>query len=159
MTLVLLSLIWETIRKCRSSYRANAERRQAEWIQLPDGSSVLTQGRAPDARELRQGDFRPGAYLPPMTSLLREARQGGTTQGGPRQEPRYVPAQTGSSREMVADSQTAYAPYDPPLPQSDLQRQSTGCTSRWSEQTKVESEYEFKEKKEQVVSPVVESAF
>ncbi|GAA5975920.1 hypothetical protein JCM5350_000779 [Sporobolomyces pararoseus] len=146
--LVLLSLIWETIRKCRNSYRASAERERARWIQLPDGSSVLTQGRVPDAGEVRRGHFAPGTHLGPMASLLRGGQevmgQGATSNR--QREARYVPTQSGSTREMVADSQTSYAPYDPPVFHSQFERRSTGGTSRWSEQTKVESEAEIEEK-------------
>ncbi|GAA5971457.1 hypothetical protein JCM3765_007287 [Sporobolomyces pararoseus] len=150
-TLVVLSLVWETVRKCRNSHRASAERDRARWIQLPDGSSVLTQGRVPDAREIRRGQFSPGAHLGPMASLLRGGGQdtGMRSNASRQQEPRYVPTQTGSTREMVADSQTSYAPYDPPVFDTKLQRQSTGSTSRWSDQTRVEPEVVIAEKEYQ----------
>ncbi|GAA5873369.1 hypothetical protein JCM16303_001104 [Sporobolomyces ruberrimus] len=149
--LILLSLVWETIRKCRSSYRASGDRERAEWIQLPDGSSVLTQGRVPNVREQRRGNYTPGAYLGPMSSLIRDARQGGGGGQQDTEQARYVPAQTGTTSEMVADSQMVaglYAPYDPPLAHANFTRQSTGSTSRWSEQTRVDSAVEVEEKKD-----------
>jgi hypothetical protein len=55
---------------------------------------------------------------------------------------------------MVADSQMVaglYAPYDPPLAHANFTRQSTGSTSRWSEQTRVDSAVEVEEKKDKAV--------
>ncbi|GAA5924118.1 uncharacterized protein JCM15063_005550 [Sporobolomyces koalae] len=76
-----------------------------------------------------------------MASLIRDSRQpesrGAVTADG---RPGYVPAQTGSTREMVADSQMMgglYAPYDPPIPIQH--RQSVGNSTLWSERTMVDS--------------------
>ncbi|GAA5894694.1 uncharacterized protein JCM6883_002181 [Sporobolomyces salmoneus] len=141
-SLVLLALVWETIRKCRASSRVSADRERAEWIQLPDGSSVLTQGRVPNAREMRQGNFTPGAYLGPMTSLLRDARQGGPSTNGGESPARYVPTQTGPTEYAANEAQTTtggQALYDPPLSRPDFPRPLSTSTSQYSEETKVDA--------------------
>ena len=158
LLLVVLSLIWETIRKCRSSYRTASDRERQEWVRLPDGLSVLTQGRVPDAREMRRGNFSPGAVLGPMHSFIRDARQG----GGATEQPRnpYVPAQTGGINEMVANPQLrndSYTLYDPPMAsQPNFHRQSTTSTSEWSDRTRVDQiPVETKEVKSTTVSLVI----
>ncbi|GAA6011429.1 hypothetical protein JCM11491_002781 [Sporobolomyces phaffii] len=149
LAVVLLSLVWETVRKCRTSHRASQDRERAEWLQLPDGSSVLTQGRVPDPR----GNYKPGTFIGPMSSLIRDARA--TTGGGSRypDHPRYVPTQTGGEHGGFVEG--APAPYDPPLAFSAYQRRSTGSTSQWSEQTKVEPEVETGDAKVRAFQPVV----
>ncbi|GAA5849242.1 hypothetical protein JCM3766R1_002308 [Sporobolomyces carnicolor] len=143
MALVVLSLVWETIRKVRASYQSSVNRQRAEWIQLPDGSSVLTHGRVPDAREVRQGSFAPGAYLGPMTSLIREARQDPLVFQGQRGQAtappgRHVPF------EGNAPVPIRQALYDPPVPRSLPIQNIARQDSVASDQTKVETGHDEK---------------
>ncbi|GAA6061116.1 hypothetical protein JCM10212_006147 [Sporobolomyces blumeae] len=152
LALVVLALLWETIRKCRSSMRnsSDRERAQAEWVQLPDGSSVLTGGRVPSSRDQRRGNYRVGTYLGPMQSLIRDARQGSNGDASSKfstarsTQNRYEPAASGATGEMIVDSQLTgglHAAYDPPLARQPVpfQRYSTtGSSSQWSEQTRVD---------------------
>ncbi|GAA5931224.1 hypothetical protein JCM10213_000247 [Rhodosporidiobolus nylandii] len=102
--LVVLSLAWETARKCRSSLR---NEQPDSWHRLPDGSSVRVSNRGdgPD-------------FLGPMGSLLREGRADRAGQGYG-----YAPARSGETAEMRGEANVmsgTFSAYDPPLQRHQL---------------------------------------
>ncbi|GAA5901003.1 hypothetical protein JCM5296_004951 [Sporobolomyces johnsonii] len=165
LALVCLAVFWETLRKCRTSLRTSAEQeraRQAQWLRMPDGSSVLASAENATGR----GGPRAGEYLGPMNSLIRDARQGGGGGDGYG----YQPTRTGTSRAMVGAAQLTgglYVPYDPPPVQRSTpageggQRgreararpESSGGTSGWSESTRVADVSVQEGKKEPLILP------
>lgn len=105
--LVVIAVVWECVRKCRTSARAHrGNHADGEWRSLEDGSSVLI-----------SNDGRPITRLGPMASLLRNdigRNEGGANLAGIGT---YQPTRTGATPEMRADAHGMsgrFAPYDPP---------------------------------------------
>ncbi|GAA6043657.1 hypothetical protein JCM8097_000862 [Rhodosporidiobolus ruineniae] len=115
LLLVLISVIWEIVLKCRERTRSHE---QAQWYRLPDGSSVRVDER---------GDGP--AYLGPMATLMRHGPQG---RG-------YAPTETGSTAEMrgEANGLTRYGAYDPPVEPQRYQLADPGAApprQNWQQQ-------------------------
>ena len=104
---VIIAVVWECVRKCRTSARADRRNHaDGEWQNLEDGSSVLI-----------SSDGRPITRLGPMASLLRS--DNGRNEGGANLAGigTYQLTRTGATPEMRADAHGMsgrFAPYDPP---------------------------------------------
>lgn len=163
LLLVLISIVWEIVRKCRSSWREHHHRPSSSehWRRLEDGSSVLL-----------NNEGRPITRLGPMASLMRHGPDTTRSGGGLRSSPRaghgggYQPAHMGGgeTHEMRADALTmsgTYAPYDPPAAMHGYEigsqvgpanRNSIATTrSGWSGETRVASEQSLSDKKQDEV--------
>ncbi|GAA5989618.1 hypothetical protein JCM10908_000555 [Rhodotorula pacifica] len=106
--IVVIAVVWECVRKCRSSLQAHHRNRESgQWQRLEDGSSVLY-----------SSEGRPVTRLGPMASLIRHGDDGRSDiTSGMAGIGVYQLTRTGETLDMRADAHSMsgkYAPYDPP---------------------------------------------